>query len=116
MRRRLDRIVIVILLLAGLLPVTIANAASATAEATINSINPTGVGASLGTITIACQDCRSRAKCTGNSFRSVSRLENEAVLDRMEALIAGQPEIFDRRRDTVEHPFGSIKQWLSNFL
>jgi hypothetical protein len=33
---------------------------------------------------IACRDCRLRAKCTKNSFRSVSRLENEAVLDRME--------------------------------
>ena len=51
MRQHLDRIVIVILLVAGLLPVATANAASATAEATINSINPAGVGASLGTVT-----------------------------------------------------------------
>src|SRR6201993_2264959 len=29
---------------------------------------------------IACRDCRLRAKCTKNSFRTVSRLENEAVL------------------------------------
>ena len=61
----------------------------------------------------ACWDCRLRAKCTGNSFRSVSRLENEAVLDRMEARIARRPEIFDRHRETVEHPFGSIKQWMN---
>ena len=61
----------------------------------------------------ACRDCRLRTKCTGNSFRSVSRLENEAVLDRMEARIAKQPEIFARRRETVEHPFGSIKQWMN---
>jgi transposase len=50
---------------------------------------------------IACRDCRLCAQCTGNSFRLVSRLENEAVLDRMEARIARRPEIFDRRRETV---------------
>ena len=43
----------------------------------------------------------------------VSRLENEAVLDRIEARIARRPEIFDQRRNTVEHPFGSIKQWMN---
>ena len=43
-------------------------------------------------------------------------MENEAVLDRMEARIARQPEIFDQRRETVEQPFGSLKQWMSNFL
>ena len=24
-----------------------------------------------------------------------------------------RPEILDRRRETVEHPFGSIKQWMN---
>jgi transposase len=62
---------------------------------------------------IACRDCRLRAQCTKNSFRSVSRLENEAVLDRMEARITRRPGIFAWRRDTVEHPFGSIKQWMN---
>jgi hypothetical protein len=40
----------------------------------------------------------------------VSRLENEAVLDRMQARIAQRPDIFDQRRETVEYPFGTIKQ------
>ena len=57
---------------------------------------------------IARRDCRLRTKCTRNSLRLVSRLENEAVLDRMEARIARQPEMFARRRGTVEHPFGSL--------
>jgi len=26
---------------------------------------------------------------------------------------AGRPGILDRRRETVEHPFGSIKQWMN---
>jgi transposase len=59
----------------------------------------------------ACLACALRPRCT-NSFRRVSRLENEAVLDRMAARLKARPEVLDRRRDTVEHPFGSIKQWM----
>src|SRR6516225_5730482 len=61
----------------------------------------------------ACRDCAIRSQCTGNQFRSVSRLENEAVLDRMQTRIAQRPDILDQRRETVEHPFGSIKQWMN---
>lgn len=59
----------------------------------------------------ACFACALRPRCT-NSFRRVSRLENEAVLDRMAARLKARPEVLDRRRETVEHPFGSIKQWM----
>jgi hypothetical protein len=61
----------------------------------------------------ACRDCPLRSRCTTNSFRSVSRLENEAVLDRMQARLARRPEMLERRRETVEHPFGTIKQWMN---
>lgn len=60
----------------------------------------------------ACRGCPLRSRCTTNA-RRVSRLENEAVLDRMAARLAARPEILDRRRETVEHPFGSIKQWMN---
>jgi hypothetical protein len=30
----------------------------------------------------------------------------------MQARIAQRPDILDRRRETVEHPFGTIKQWM----
>ena len=43
------------------------------------------------------------ARCT-NDVRSVSRLENEAVLDRMAERLTWRPEILDRRREVVEHP------------
>jgi hypothetical protein len=43
----------------------------------------------------------------------VSRFENEAVLDRMQDRLAKRPDILDRRREVVEHPFGSIKQWMN---
>jgi transposase len=31
----------------------------------------------------------------------------------MQARIAQRPDILDKRRETVEHPFGSIKQWMN---
>ncbi len=62
---------------------------------------------------LACDDCAIRARCTGGKFRAVSRLENEAVLDRMQARLAKRPDVVDRRRETVEHPFGTIKQWMN---
>jgi len=61
---------------------------------------------------LACDDCAIRARCTHGPFRTVSRLENEAVLDRMAARLAKRPGVLDLRRETVEHPFGSIKQWM----
>ena len=60
-----------------------------------------------------CRDCPIRSQCTANRFRFVSRLENEAVLDRMQARLTMRPEVLDRRRETVEHPFGTIKQWMN---
>src|SRR3954467_3325159 len=61
----------------------------------------------------ACRDCPLRARCTDNQFRTVSQLENEAVLDRMQERLAKRPEVLNQRRETVEHPFGSIKQWMN---
>jgi len=62
---------------------------------------------------LACDDCAIRSRCTNGRFRTVSRLENEAVLDRMQARLAKRPAILDHRREMVEHPFGTIKQWMN---
>ena len=59
----------------------------------------------------ACRACQLRPRCT-NDARSVFRLENEDVLDRMAERLRARPAILDRRREVVEHPFGSIKQWM----
>jgi transposase len=61
----------------------------------------------------ACKACALRPRCTGNAYRRVSRLENEAVLDRMATRLDAHPEVLDRRRESVEHPFGTIKQWMN---
>ena len=33
-------------------------------------------------------------------------------MERMADRLAARPEVLDRRRESVEHPFGSIKQWM----
>jgi hypothetical protein len=43
----------------------------------------------------------------------MSRIENEDALDRMAARLKARPEILDGRREMVEQPFGSIKQWMN---
>ena len=60
----------------------------------------------------ACRGCALRARCTKRTFREIQRYENEAVLEQMAERVAARPEMMDRRRDCVEHPFGSIKQWM----
>ena len=47
-----------------------------------------------------------------STHRRLVRYENEATMDRMADRLAARPEVMDRRRESVEHPFGSIKQWM----
>ena len=61
----------------------------------------------------ACAACTIRARCTRGRWRRINRWENEAVLERMAKRLAARPGILNIRRETVEHPFGSIKQWMN---
>lgn len=60
----------------------------------------------------ACKSCALKARCTGAAHRKIARYENEAVLDRMAKRLAARPGVLDERRESVEHPFGSVKQWM----
>lgn len=40
------------------------------------------------------------------------RWENEHVLDCMQNRLDRMPEAMDVRRQTVEHPFGTLKAWM----
>jgi hypothetical protein len=42
----------------------------------------------------------------------VTRWEHEAVLEEMQARLDHAPEMMRIRRQTVEHPFGTIKAWM----
>ena len=60
----------------------------------------------------ACKMCTLRPRCTKGKFRQITRYEGEEVLDRMAVRLAGRPDVLSQRRESVEHPFGSIKQWM----
>jgi len=61
----------------------------------------------------ACQGCAMRAQCTTSAEpRRIKRWEHEAVLDAMQARLDNAPEMMRIRRQTVEHPFGTIKSWM----
>jgi transposase len=65
-----------------------------------------------------CQQCTLKAKCTPDKQRKVSRWEHEDVLDAMQTRLDLVPDSMRIRRQTVEHPYGTIKLWMgySHFL
>jgi len=62
--------------------------------------------------TSACPNCSIKSQCTTGKYRRISRWEHEAVLDRVEERTEHEPERMAARRNTVEHPFGTIKSWM----
>ena len=60
----------------------------------------------------ACRGCGLRERCAKKTYRSLKRFENESTMERMADRLAARPEVMDHRRESVEHPFGSIKQWM----
>ena len=60
----------------------------------------------------ACLRCPLKAQCTTGDYRRIARWEHEAVLDAMQDRLERQPEMMRVRRQTVEHPFGTIKHWM----
>ena len=49
---------------------------------------------------------------TTGKARRVTRWEHEAVLEAVPARLDAEPEAIRLRRQTVEHPFGTIKSWM----
>ena len=61
----------------------------------------------------ACKRCALRVRCTNSKFRQISRYKGEELLDEMAVRLEALPDVLSLRRESVEHPFGSIKQWMS---
>lgn len=59
-----------------------------------------------------CPRCAIKAQCTPGDYRRVSRWEHEAVLETMQRRLDSTPGMMRIRRQTVEHPFGTIKFWM----
>jgi transposase len=59
-----------------------------------------------------CQTCSLKPQCTPSQQRRVTRWEHEDVLDAAQARLDNSPDAMRIRRQTVEHPFGTIKSWM----
>ena len=60
----------------------------------------------------ACPRCSIKAQCTQGVQRRIERWEHEEVLDAMQARLDAHPETMRVHRQTVEHPFGTLKAWM----
>jgi transposase len=62
----------------------------------------------------SCKSCALKDKCTPSEQRRVSRWEHEDVLDDMQNRLDQTPDAMRIRRQTVEHPYGTIKSWMGS--
>lgn len=61
-----------------------------------------------------CPQCQIKAKCTPSDYRRVSRWEHEDILDAMQTRLDKAPDRMRIQRQTVEHPFGTLKAWMGS--
>jgi transposase len=59
--------------------------------------------------TNACRHCAIKHSCTTGKERRITRWEHEHILDAVQRRLDEHPEKMRQRRETVEHPFGTIK-------
>jgi transposase len=59
-----------------------------------------------------CKTCALKAQCTTGPARRISRWEHEAVLEKVQDRLDHNPAAMGVRRQTAEHPFGTIKGWM----
>ena len=62
----------------------------------------------------ACPKCPIKSRCTTGEYRRIARWEHEAVLDAMQDRLDRTPEASRLRRQTVEHPFATLKAWMGS--
>jgi transposase len=59
-----------------------------------------------------CGTCALKDRCTSGKERRITRWEHEDVLDEVQRRLDEEPGKMRLRRQTVEHPFGTIKGWM----
>jgi transposase len=59
--------------------------------------------------TTACPHCPLKSQCTTGPQRHITRWEHEQVLEAVERRLDENPQAMRQRRETVEHPFGTLK-------
>ena len=61
-----------------------------------------------------CKTCSLKSQCTRGRERRVTRWEHETILKAMQDRLDCDPEIMRVRRQTVEHPYGTLKAWMGS--
>ena len=61
-----------------------------------------------------CQTCALHDQCMTGKKRRIKRWEHEAVVEAMGRRLHRRPEAMRIRRQTVEHPFGTLKAWMGS--
>jgi transposase len=59
--------------------------------------------------TNVCQSCAIKRSCTTGKERRITRWQHEDLLEAVQRRLDEHPEKMRQRRETVEHPFGTIK-------
>ena len=59
--------------------------------------------------TTACAGCSLKPQCTTGPERRITRWKHEHVLEAVQQRLDANPNAMRQRRETVEHPFGTIK-------
>jgi transposase len=62
----------------------------------------------------ACSSCALKPRCTPDKHKRLKRWEHEGVLDKMQDRLDRMPDAMTIRRQTVEHPFGTLKAWMGS--
>jgi transposase len=62
----------------------------------------------------ACPRCPLKERCTPSPYRRITRWEHERVLDDMQRHLDHSPQASRLRRQTAEHPFGTLKAWMGS--
>jgi len=59
--------------------------------------------------TNACRTCAIKHQCTTGHERRITRWEHEHVVEEVQQRLDANPQAMRQRRETVEHPFGTMK-------
>ena len=59
--------------------------------------------------TSACHTCAIKDRCTSGKERRITRWQHEHVVEAVQRRLDAHPEKMRQRRETAEHPFGTIK-------
>jgi transposase len=62
-----------------------------------------------------CRACELKPQCSNSKqSRRITRWEHQDEIDHLDDLMASMPDSMLIRKQTVEHPFGTIKSWMGS--